>query len=183
MPAVRCSNRSSEIIPTKRLTGVYPQPTSYRVTRVRGFCVMESSSFAGCSVLIVEDEALLALDLRQSFEAVGAYVFTATQFAQSLTLAEHPDLALAVLDYRIADETSVTVGRRLEARGIPFLFYSAYDDMLAHWPDAVLLNKPTPSPILIEKVAALLRGRYRSPDVQLTAPPAYRLPDHQRATS
>jgi CheY-like chemotaxis protein len=138
---------------------------------------MGSSSFAGCSVLIVEDEPLLALDLRQSFEAVGAYVFTATQFAPALALAEHPDLALAVLDYRIADETSVTVGRRLEARGIP------YDDMLEHWPDAVLLNKPTPSPILIEKAAALLRGRDRSPDVQLTAPPAYhRFPDHERAT-
>ena len=68
---------------------------------------MGSSSFAGCSVLIVEDEPLLALDLRQSFEAVGAYVFTATQFAQALTLADHPDLALAVLDYRIDDETSV----------------------------------------------------------------------------
>jgi DNA-binding response OmpR family regulator len=145
---------------------------------------MGSSSFTGCSVLIVEDEPLLALDLRQSFEAVGAYVFTATQFAQALTLAEHPDLALAVLDYRIADETSMTVGRRLEARGIPFLFYSAYDDMLEHWPDAVLLNKPTPSPILIEKAAALLRGRDRSPYVQPAAPPAYhRVPDHERAIS
>ena len=76
--------------------------------RVRGFCVIGSLSFAGCSVLIVEDEPPLALGLRQSFEAVGAYVFTATQFAPALALAEHPDLALAVLDYRIADETSVT---------------------------------------------------------------------------
>jgi DNA-binding response OmpR family regulator len=128
---------------------------------------MGSVSFAGHSVLIVEDEPLLALDLRQSFEAAGAYVFAATQFAQALTLAIHPDLSLAVLDYRIGEETSDAVCRHLEARGTPFLFYSAYGDMLDDWPDAVLVSKPSSTPLLLEQAAAVLRSRDRAePHVQ-----------------
>jgi len=124
--------------------------------QVLGFCVMGSVSFAGCSVLIVEDEPLVALDLRQAFEFAGAHVFAATQFAQALTLAGHPDLSLAVLDYRIGDDTSDAVCRELDRRGVPFLFYSGYDDMLHEWPEAVVVNKPTKTTILIEKAAALL---------------------------
>src|SRR5258708_40365414 len=114
---------------------------------------MGSLSVAGCSVLIVEDEQLLAIELRHALEAAGAYVFTATQFAQALTLAEHPDVSLAVLDYRIGTETSADVCRRLEARGVPFLFYSGSDTTLEHCPQAGMLSKPTPRPRLIETSA------------------------------
>src|SRR4029079_7395181 len=93
--------------------------------------------------------------------AGGAYVFAATQFAQALILADHPDLSLAVLDYRLGAATSRDVCGRLEARAIPFLFYSGYDDMLDHWPDAILVNKPAPAGVLIETAASLLRGHNR----------------------
>jgi DNA-binding response OmpR family regulator len=134
---------------------------------------MGSLSFAGCSVLVVEDEPLIALELRHAFEARGAYVFAAAQLAQALTLAEHPDLSLAVLDYRIGAKTSADVCRRLEARGIPFLFYSGYDDMLDYWPDAVVVNKPTPAQVLIQKAAEVLRDRNRVRSPKLSAPRAY----------
>jgi CheY-like chemotaxis protein len=118
---------------------------------------MASVSFAGHSILIAEDEPLLAVDLRQCFEAVGAYAFTATQFAQALSCAVHSNLSLAVLDYRVGEETNDAVCQHLEARGIPFIFYIGYDDMLRHWPDAVV-SKSNPTPRLIEHAAAVLRS-------------------------
>jgi DNA-binding response OmpR family regulator len=46
---------------------------------------------------------LVALDLRQTLESAGAYVFAATQLSHALQLAGHPDISAAVLDYRLGD--------------------------------------------------------------------------------
>jgi DNA-binding response OmpR family regulator len=121
---------------------------------------MGSVRFAGHSILIVEDEPLITLELRQLCETTGAYVFAATQFAHALSLAEHPDLSIALLDYRIGDHTSEAICRRLHERGIPFLFYSGYDEMRGEWPDAIILSKPAQGEAVIEALARLLNHRH-----------------------
>jgi DNA-binding response OmpR family regulator len=118
--------------------------------------ILATPSFAGCSVLVVEDEPVIALDLRQGFEAAGAYVFAATQLAHALTLAQHPDLSVAVLDYRIDDENCALICRRLEERGVPFLFYSGYDDMHRQRPEAVVVSKPASIRTIVDAAANLL---------------------------
>ena len=44
---------------------------------------METVSLFGRSVLIVEDEPLIALDIALEFEKVGAFVLTAHSLAQA----------------------------------------------------------------------------------------------------
>ena len=119
---------------------------------------MKSLALSGRSILVVEDEPLIALDLRESLESAGAYVFAATQLPHALQLAGHPDLSAAVLDYRLGQENSAPICSLLEQRGIPFVFYSGYDDMHQIWPDAVRVPKPADGHRLVEAVAEGLRA-------------------------
>src|SRR5262245_16596396 len=110
-------------------------------------------ALAGHSILVVEDEPLIALDLRQSLESAGAHVFAATQLQYAYQLAGHPDLSGAVLDYRLGHGDTAEIGRRLKERGIPFIFYSGYDEMHRIWPDAVRVAKPADGARLVEALA------------------------------
>ena len=118
---------------------------------------MNSLALSRCSILVVEDEPLIALDLRQHLEAAGAHVFAATRLPHALQLAGHPDLSAAVLDYRLGDEDSAAVCSLLNQRGIPFVFYSGYDEMHQTWPDAVRVPKPADGHRVVEAVAQVLR--------------------------
>jgi CheY-like chemotaxis protein len=119
---------------------------------------MENLALSGRSILVVEDEPLIALDLRQSLESAGAYVFASTQHPHALQLAGHPDLSAAVLDYRLGQEDTSAICARLEERGVPFMFYSGYDDMRKQWPHAVRVPKPASPPELIQAVKEMLRS-------------------------
>src|SRR3954447_24899913 len=101
------------------------------------------STLTGRTILVVEDEPLIALELRSLLEDAGAHVFAATQLAYALRLADHPDLSAAVLDYRLGQEDVEPLCRRLAQRGIPFIFYSGHADVLKLWPEATLVSKPS----------------------------------------
>ena len=117
---------------------------------------MKNHTLSGNSILLVEDEPLIALELRQTLESAGAYVFAATQLPHALQLAIHPDLSAAVLDYRLGDEYCTAICSVLERRGIPFVFYSAYDDMQQLWPNAMLVAKPADGYRVLDAVIGAL---------------------------
>ena len=119
---------------------------------------MKNHTLSGNLILLVEDEPLIALELRQTLESAGAYVFAATQLSHALQLAIHPDLSAAVLDYRLGDEYCTAICSLLERRGIPFVFYSGYDDMRQRWPNAVRVPRPANGHRLIEAVSGALRS-------------------------
>jgi CheY-like chemotaxis protein len=121
---------------------------------------MESLALSGRSILVVEDEPLIALDLRQSLESAGAYVFAATQLPHAVQLAGHPDVSAAVLDYRLGHEDSTAICSRLEQRGIPFMFYSGYEDMHKLWPNAVHVPKPASAHEIIEAVKGMFASSF-----------------------
>jgi len=97
---------------------------------------------------------LVALDLRQTLESAGAYVFAATQLSHALQLAGHPDISAAVLDYRLGDGDCTPICTLLSERGIPFVFYSGYDDVRQNWPDAAHVQKPADAATIVKAVAA-----------------------------
>jgi CheY-like chemotaxis protein len=128
-----------------------------RLARARGIS-MNNLALSGHSILVVEDEPLVALDLRETLEGAGAYVFAATQLSAALQLAGHPDLSAAVLDYRLGDDDSAAICSVLERRGIPFVFYSGYDDMQQLWPHAMRVPKPAAGSRIVEAVTGALTG-------------------------
>lgn len=102
---------------------------------------MDSHVLTGSVILVVEDEPLIALDLRQWLESAGASVFVATQLPRALRLAGHPDLSAAVIDYRISQEVNNAIRVLLKKRGIPFVFYNVYDDTHETWPGVACVAK------------------------------------------
>ncbi len=81
-------------------------------------------------ILIAEDEAIVAMDLRLHLQALGYEpVGTAANTAEALALAErtHPDLAL--MDVSLEDgEDGIAAAGRLQALGVPVVFLTAYAD-------------------------------------------------------
>jgi DNA-binding response OmpR family regulator len=117
---------------------------------------MQNLPLSGAAILVVEDEPLVALDLRQTLEIAGAYVFAATQLSHALQLAGHPDISAAVLDYRLGDGDCTPICTLLSERDIPFVFYSGYDDVRQNWPDAAHVQKPADATTIVKTVAAAL---------------------------
>ncbi|WP_183851371.1 response regulator [Rhizobium sp. BK379] len=78
-------------------------------------------------VLIVEDEALLALELESEIEIAGHHVVgqaASSVEAKDIAERERPDFAF--VDISLVDgPTGIDVGRFLATRHIPFVFVSA----------------------------------------------------------
>ncbi|MGB3867033.1 MAG: response regulator [Xanthobacteraceae bacterium] len=116
-------------------------------------------------VLVVEDDAIIALDFETTITDMGVQqVRTATHVAQALAMiAERvPDFAL--LDVGLGTDTSFVVADQLDALKIPFAFVTGYRDDVALAGRSVarpVLNKP----FLKEELAAVLAA-FRSTDDQ-----------------
>ncbi len=84
-------------------------------------------------VMIVEDQALIAMDLEASLHENGAEVACiATTAAQALAALDRMTVDAAILDFSLGDETSVDVADELELRGIPFVFASGHGEEFRH---------------------------------------------------
>ena len=87
---------------------------------------MRSPTLKGHSILIVEDEAIIVMDLTMALEDAGAEVTSTGTLKHALLLVEHDGLSAAILDHGLKDGDSSLLSRRLKERGVPFLVYSGY---------------------------------------------------------
>jgi DNA-binding response OmpR family regulator len=79
-------------------------------------------------ILLVEDEALVGLDLAISLKDAGFLVSgPAPSVRRALDLLGDRGCDVAVLDINLGEETSEAVALELSARGIPFVTVSGYD--------------------------------------------------------
>ena len=67
---------------------------------------MGSASLAGCSILICEDEPLIALGIADAFTNAGARVLTVRSLADALTAVEDEVPSAAILDHALSDRES-----------------------------------------------------------------------------
>jgi DNA-binding NtrC family response regulator len=114
----------------------------------------------GVRVLIVEDDPLLLLDLELTLSGAGAVVVGLCQTLDEALKRSRPiDFAVAVLDFRLGDETALPVARRLEDEGVPFVFYTGqtrHESSLAEWRHCPIVEKPSPPDALIRAVKEAL---------------------------
>jgi len=64
---------------------------------------MEFLTLRGRSILMVEDEVLIGMDIRNALEQAGAQVTATTTVHHALILIEHDGLAAAIMDHALAD--------------------------------------------------------------------------------
>lgn len=88
-----------------------------------------ASSFRGRRVLVVEDEYVLAEDLREELEREGAEVLgPVPSVAGALALLRGgPAPYVAILDINLQGEMAWPVADRLRELGVPFIFATGYE--------------------------------------------------------
>lgn len=111
------------------------------------------------SVLIVEDNVLLAMDAESMLRKLGVTVVdsaASVDAAHAVLDDRIPDFAL--LDVDLAGESSEPIAERLVHAGVPFAFVSGYDDaggLLHRFGNAVALVKPLQATALRDAMTAL----------------------------
>ena len=123
-------------------------------------------NIAGKSVLIVEDNMLLAYDLAQTVSRLGAAIIqTAASLKEGLELARSGYFDVAIMDLSLRGEPCFPIASQLQARAIPFLFVSGYNsavDMPEEHQTIPLLSKPVEECVLDRKLKEILSGPARS---------------------
>jgi CheY-like chemotaxis protein len=100
----------------------------------------------GQSILIVEDEPLIALDVHETLGEAGASLLAATTLAEALDMLTYAHVTAAVLDMNLGGPDCAAMCTELHCRSIPFLFYTAEPkpEIVRAWPDAPVVIKPEP---------------------------------------
>lgn len=109
----------------------------------------------GVRLLLVEDQALIALDTEEMLRGLGAEVAMAGGEREALELLAEKRPDCAVLDFNLGDATSEYLAERLKAEGVPFVFATGYSDAIMipeHLRDVPVAHKPLSGGILAEKI-------------------------------
>lgn len=109
------------------------------------------------SILIVEDEFLIALDLKEMLEADGWRVIgPAPSVKSALELLEGDVPAVALLDFQLGGEISTRVAEALQRLEIPFVFTSAYSSPHLTGNEVLAKSPRLEKPIDEKRLLALL---------------------------
>jgi two-component system, response regulator PdtaR len=115
---------------------------------------------SGMTVLVVEDDFIVAYDMQMMLEEQGARVLgpaTSLAEAQELLAKERP--TAAVLDVNLAGEYVFPLADELRAKEVPFVFATAYADNDRIFPEATRgaprLSKPVLPNVLIAQLMRL----------------------------
>ena len=121
----------------------------------------------GFTILVVEDDPLIALDVATTLADAGAgIVGPCATVDQALWLIDGagpgPVLDAAVLDVDLGRETSVPIARVLREREVCILFHTGIHSgtaALLEEFDAPVIRKPSADITLLNKVAAELKAK------------------------
>ena len=83
----------------------------------------------GSRILVIEDEALVALQLQADLESAGHKVVGPARSLQAgMSLVDREEIDVALIDVSLGRETSAPIADRLLARNVPFAFVTGYSD-------------------------------------------------------
>jgi DNA-binding response OmpR family regulator len=119
---------------------------------------MESATcLVGRSVLIVEDDPLIAIGLKVLLEEEGASVHVEATPANALHFVKQAAPSAAVLDFGPNGDDTEQLCRALRAYGIPFVYYTGLDDLGEKSLGAPIVTKPASAEALIATIKELFR--------------------------
>ncbi len=125
---------------------------------------MTSTSLAGRTILVAEDEPLIAMEIVTALEKVGAVTVTAATCQRARELVEVDGLSAAVVDFGLHDGDADGLCTRLNERDIPYVLHSGYtrSNGYTHFNDAcrrgAVVPKPASPTTLIDALVSLLGG-------------------------
>jgi DNA-binding response OmpR family regulator len=118
------------------------------------------SALDGASVLIVEDEFIIAEYAKDVLTACAAKVVVATDIVEARVMIERPTrFDAAILNVKLAGRLSYSLAERLTEARIPFAFASGFDHVKLRadgFGSAAWLPKPYTPHKLLTMVAGLI---------------------------
>ncbi len=106
---------------------------------------VEGRPCASPRVLLVEDNALIAMDLEDILKNYGCEVSgPSTRVQDALDALHREDFDVALVDYFLEDSDAQPIARILNAKGIPFAFCTGacVDQINSLYPHTPILAKP-----------------------------------------
>ena len=119
---------------------------------------MVDHDFEDCSVLIVEDDFLVALDLEKVLDDAGCVVVgVVPSVDRALVKISNNHLDAALLDVKLEGELVFAVADRLLADGVPFVFVTGEPASLPerYWTQPVI-HKPVKPAAVLEALASVM---------------------------
>ena len=123
-----------------------------------GCCMGSATLLRRRSILIVEDEPLIRLELASLFEGAGWRVIAVSTSKQGFTAIRHNRISAVLLDYGLqGDGDNVALlCRYLAVCQIPFMFYTGYSELERNYPRAIIVEKPASTEALLAAMTSLI---------------------------
>ncbi|CAN7381812.1 GAF domain-containing protein [Rhizobium sp. LjRoot30] len=150
------------LLPAKHASEVTAKPVPGTAAGHAPEAETPHSRLAGLTVLLVEDQMLIAMDVEAMLIGAGvAYVATTGSAADALHRLDKLAPDVAVLDVNLGTGTSLPVAEELRRRGIPFVFATGYGESTlipASLAGTPIIRKPYDAEGLLPSLARLLES-------------------------
>jgi DNA-binding response OmpR family regulator len=117
------------------------------------------------SVLVVEDDPYLALDLQQTLEDFGGRVVGPTRrLSEARELIASRNIAAAIVDCHVPDEDMLPLADLLAKRGVPFLLHATGHMLQPGWDqhrEVPVLVKPVQARTVVARLMVEMRRSAR----------------------
>ncbi len=139
-----------------------------------GLTDRESAALRGRRILVVEDEAIVAMMLEEMLRDLGCDVIgPAMTVSEALAAVAENALDLAILDVNVSREPVYPVAELLRSRNIPVIFSTGYGadeqrSRYSQYHDCAILSKPYDS----DDLERMLRKVFNRTSVSTTPTPA-----------
>lgn len=122
-------------------------------------------SVVGASILILEDEPLIAFDLEQAFIAARSAPIVVSSVATAMRALDTKHIQICVLDLWLKGSYAQEIIERLDRSGIPYVIYSAWP--APHHSKAL---EYIPKPVEADEVVLII-GRHLQQNADAVASP------------
>jgi len=110
----------------------------------------------GHSILIVEDDPLIRLELINLYQSAGAHVIAAPTHDQAIEATQQYPIRAALLDYGLDEDSVAQLCRLFSQYQIPYIFYTGYSGIEQIYPIAVIVEKPASGEVLLRAMTDLI---------------------------
>ena len=128
---------------------------------------MQRLPLCGRSILVVEDQPLIAMDIKLIFEMAGADVTTTDTLRGAPALVQHRPVSAVILDHALPDGEATVLYARLKDLGVPFMIYSGHQPIKGDWGSAPHLAKPATAEALVASMSDLIWADRGHPDARV----------------
>jgi DNA-binding response OmpR family regulator len=120
---------------------------------------MQSPALTGRTILVLEDEVLIARDLQIALENTGSTVILADTPQEAKILVERTNIDGAILDHGLEHESNLQLYATLRRRNIPFVIHTGVTKLICEDDKVPHIMKPS-DPVLVAVIlAGLIRAR------------------------